>query len=107
MVKVKLDKERHLRLTLRGMLKFEEATGIHLFKDFKKTMTELTLEQTTVLGWACLIHEDKDLTFDEFQDFVDLSNINKLSDAVQQCIIESLAEKKSKDSAIPLAGKSH
>ena len=100
MITVKLDKERHLRLTLRGMLEFENITGMNIFKglDLKK----MALKDTTALLWACLIHEDKELTYDIFIDMIDLSNITKIAEAVTECINESLP----KESAGPLAGKS-
>jgi len=101
MVTVQLDKERHLRLTLRGMLAFEEKTGINLFQGFD--ISKLSLHQTTVLIWACLIHEDKKLTFDNFIDIIDLTNINKIADAVAKCIVESVP---GKEGDTPLAEKS-
>lgn len=101
MVTVKLDKERNLRLTLRGMLEFEKLTGGNLFKGFD--MKKMTLKERTALLWACLIHEDKELKYDDFIDMVDLGNINMLADAVAQCINESLPD--IKERASPLAGK--
>lgn len=94
MVTVQLDKERHLRLTLRGMLEFETRTGGNLFKGFD--MKKMTLKERTALLYVCLIHEDKELTFDNFLDIVDLSNINMLADAVGECINESLPDIKEK-----------
>lgn len=94
MVTVQLDKERHLRLTLRGMLEFEKVTGGSLFKGFD--MKKMTLRETVALLWACLIHEDKELKFDDFIDMVDLSNMNMLVDAVAECINESLPDIKEK-----------
>jgi len=101
MVTVKLDKERHLRLTLRGMLEFEKLTGGNLFKGFD--MKKMTLKERTTLLYVCLIHEDKELTYDNFLDIVDLGNLKKLSNAVGECIIESLPD--IKESASPLAKK--
>ncbi len=94
MVTVKLDKERHLRLTLRGMLKFEELTGGNLFKGFD--MAKMTFKERTTLLYVCLIHEDKELTFDNFIDIVDLDNIEMLADALVKCINESLPDIKGK-----------
>lgn len=102
MITVKLDKERHLRLTLRGMLEFENITGISIFKGFD--LKKMALKETTALLWACLIHEDKELTYDIFIDMIDLSNITQLTGAVTECINESLPD--AKESAGPLAAKS-
>ena len=101
MVTIKLDKERHLRLTLRGMLEFEKATGVNIFKGFD--MSKITLEQTYRLSWACLIHEDKSLTFDKFMDIIDLKNMNKMAEAVVKCITESLPDKEDNKNTDPLA----
>ena len=101
MVTVQLDKERHLRLTLRGMIEFEKLTGGSLFKGFD--MKTMTLKERTALLWACLIHEDKELQYDDFIDMVDLGNINMLADAVAECITQSLPD--IKESASPLAKK--
>jgi hypothetical protein len=100
MITINLDKERHLRLTLKGMLTYEKLTGKNLFKDFDTK--QFTMEQTSALIYACLIHED-DLSYEEFLKLVDLSNIAMLSEAVSQCILESLPES---EESRPLAGKS-
>lgn len=101
MVTVQLDKERHLRLTLRGMLEFEVRTGGNLFRGFD--MAKMTLRDRTVLLYVCLIDEDKELKYDDFIDMVDLSNINMLADAVAECINESLPDIKEKQR--PLVNK--
>jgi len=101
MVTVKLDKERHLKLTLRGMLAFEDKVGVNLFRGFD--LKEMTLRQKAILLWACLIDEDRELTFEAFIDMVDRSNLNALTDAVGECIIQSIPD--AKESADPLAVK--
>lgn len=90
-VKIALDKERSLKLTLNAMVKFEEATGKSLLKEadlFKMTATDLR-----ALLWACLLHEDKALTLDQVGDMIDISNINivakKLGDAWTAALPES------------------
>lgn len=90
LVTIKLDKERHLRLTLKGMLEFEKITGKNLLKGFD--LKELTLEDTAALIWACLIHEDKELTYDDVLCMVDLSNLVIATDAVSMCLEQSLPE---------------
>lgn len=102
MITIKLDKERHLRLTLRGMLAFEDLVGVNLFKGFD--LKKMTLRQKSILLWACLIDEDRELTFEAFIDMVDLANINALSDAVAECIIQSIPDIK-KRTVDPLVSK--
>jgi len=94
LVTVKLDKERHLKLALRGMVAFEELTGKNLLNgvDF----TQMTMQEVAGLMWACLLHEDKELTFDVFLDIVNLNDIPTLSDAVARCVTESFPESKGK-----------
>ena len=100
MVSVTLDRERHLKLTLRGMLAYEEQTGISLLDGFN--LKGMTMKNFTTLAWACLVHEDKELTYDAFVDTLDFADIPKLTEAVSQCIIESFPDKEEK---APLAGK--
>lgn len=90
LVKVTLDKERHLRLTLKGMLEFEKLTGRNLIKGFR--LQDLTLKDSAALLWACLLHEDKELTFDDVVSMVDFSNLILVMDAVTKCLEISLPE---------------
>lgn len=92
LVKITLDKERLLRLTLKGMLEFEKLTKRNLLKGFDPK--KLSLEDTAALIWACLIHEDKDLTYDDVLCMVDLSNLVAVTDAVSICLERSLPEGK-------------
>jgi len=93
-VTIKLDKERTLRLTLKGMLEFEELTGKNLFKGFK--LTDLGLKDSAALIWACLAHEDKDLTYDKVLCMVDINNIGEVMDALTKCLTQCLPESKDK-----------
>ena len=90
LVKVTLDKERHLRLTLKGMLEFGRITGKNLLKGFR--IQDLTLEDTAAMTFACLLHEDEELTYDKVLLMVDISNLTEVMDAVKQCLIQSLPE---------------
>jgi len=93
MVTIKLDKERTLKLTMRGMLTFEEKTGKNLFKGFN--VQKMTFKEITTLLWVCLIHEDKTLTYDMFVDMVGMSRVRELSEKCMECITESLEENES------------
>ena len=88
LVKVKLDKERHLRLPLKGMLEFEKLTGRNLLKGFD--LDDLSLEDSAALIWACLIHEDRELKYDDVLYMVDLSNIVGVMNAVSTCLEQAL-----------------
>ena len=89
-VTIMLDKERSLRLTLKGMLEFEKITGKNLLKGFN--LKDLSMSDSAALMFACLVHEDKELTYDDVLCMVDVGNISKVSDAVSKCINQSLAE---------------
>ena len=93
MVTIKLDKERTLKLTMRGMLTFEEKTGKNLFKGFN--VQKMSFKEITTLLWVCLIHEDKELTYDMFVDMVGMSRVRELSEKCMECITESLEESES------------
>lgn len=102
LVTFKFDKERHLRLTLKGMLEFERITGRNLLKGFK--IGDLTLNDTAALLWASLIHEDKELTLDDVLDMVDFSMFMPVMAALKESMLGSLPEAKAGER--PLARKS-
>lgn len=102
LVKITLDKERHLRLALKGMLAFEKLTGRNLLKGFN--LKDLTMEDFAALAFACLIHEDKDLTYDDVLILIDASNLPVIIEAVDKCIEQSFPEVVK--SGHPLARKS-
>jgi len=98
MVTIQLDKERHLKLTLKGMLEFQNITGKNLLQGFK--MAELSLNEIGALLYACLIHEDKELKYDDVLLMVDLGNLTAATKAVADCMTESMPEARE---AVPLA----
>lgn len=79
---VELDKVRNFRYGMKAISLIE--------KKFKKPiskidMDNLTMEETAVMIWAGLVHEDRDLTPDKVMDLVDeYSNI--------QAVIETIGE---------------
>lgn len=85
-----LDKKRTLRLTLKGMLAFEEITGKNLLKNLN--IKDFSLKDSAALIWACLIDEDPDLTFEACKDMIDFSNIIPVMTAVNKCIVQSMTE---------------
>ncbi len=87
MVTIKLDKVRKLKFAMRGMLAFEEKTGIDVFKGFD--MAAMSSKDKLTLLWACLLHEDHELDFDYMTDFIDLNNIGPVIKAVAECILAS------------------
>ena len=72
-VAIKLDKERHLRLTLNGMVKFRQTTGKDLLKGFD--MDDMSADDIRALLWACLIWEDENLSLDDVGNMIDMRNL--------------------------------
>ena len=101
-ITITLDKERHPRLTLRGMIEFEKLTGKSLVGGFKAD--ELPLADVSAFMWACLIHEDKELTYDAFLDMVDISNMPLVIETIGKCINQSLPKETDEEKKLPLAG---
>ena len=94
MVTVQLDKERHLRLSLEGMLRYEEETGKSMLEgiDFKK----MSDRERMALMWACLVHEDENLTFKDFRKMLDIGMVARLTKAVTACINEAFPDQEDK-----------
>lgn len=97
-ITIKLDKERHIRLTLKGMLEFEKLTGKNLLKGFN--LKDLTLEDMAALMWACLIHEDKELTYDDVLCMIDSNNFNMVTEAITAYIVQLAPEIVEEDKAL-------
>jgi len=101
LVTITLDKERRLRLTLKGMIEFKKQTGKDLLKGFD--LSDMSIEDVSALAWACMLHEDKDLAYDDVLCLLDVTNLTPVINAVVQCINQSLPEAKVSES--PLVGK--
>jgi len=61
-VKIKLDRERHLRFTLKALLEVEEHFGVPYHS---LNPQEWKLQDVLFLLWVGLKHEDESLTFDD------------------------------------------
>lgn len=85
-VTIMLDRERTLRLTMRGLFAFKKATGKDLIKGIGKE--EFTAEDSMALLWACLIHEDRELTLEQVENIVDLSNLSVVQNAITEYMTE-------------------
>jgi len=73
-IEIELDKKRQLKITLAGMIqaerKLKQLRGDPMLSLWLLPMEELnaggfSVETTMALLWAGLVHQDKDLTFDE------------------------------------------
>ena len=102
-VTIMLDKERSLRLTLKGMLEYQRLTGKNLLLGFK--IDPNSMEQCSALAYACLLHEDKELTYDDVTILIDIDNFADVLVAVTKCLSMSVDMLKEKKKNIPLAEK--
>lgn len=65
MITIKLDKERRLLRTMRGMKLFEEKTGKSMLRGFD--VNTLTVDDLIAILWSMLIHEDRNLTLEQVE----------------------------------------
>jgi hypothetical protein len=84
-MKITLDRERNLKLNMNSMRYFEEITGDSLFKigeNFSATHLQ-------ALVYACLRHEDKELTLEQVGDMIDMDNMQEVSEAIGEMMNNS------------------
>jgi len=90
-VPIKLDRERKLRLDLNAMALIEERTGKNVFKaEFWQGITAADLR---ICLWACLVHEDSELTPEQVGAMIHPGNINEVSQALLKTVSASLPER--------------
>ncbi|MDD5082601.1 MAG: hypothetical protein PHU08_04435 [Dehalococcoidales bacterium] len=98
-----LDKERHLRLTLKGMIEFKKLTGKDLLQGFN--LAEYSVEEIAALMWACLIWEDKSLKLEDAQELAGVWNLKEVYTSVVKCLTAAFPDQKErKEEERPLAG---
>ncbi len=86
---VMLDKERHLRFTMRAVIDLSEKHGADLDKCLESLVREgapihETLKNLSLILWAGLVHEDPELTPEKLTDIVDFGMLAALVPIVQQ-----------------------
>ena len=82
LIKVKLDKVRHLRLDLNAMVAYERVSG----KNIGNFSDNASAETILYLLWACLLHEDKELTTEAVGAMVHGGNIGEISEALTKAL---------------------
>ena len=93
-VSIKLDKVRYLRLDLNAMCSFEELTGKSMLQGFDfNTMGVIELR---ALLWACLIHEDEELTLKQVGAFMGSWNMNEISASVAKVFPNAMPDSEGK-----------
>lgn len=80
-VEIELDKIRHLRFDMNAWYDIEEKTGIDLRST---TVAKLKVGHLRAVVWACLRHEDPDLTLEVVGSLIDLGNLDYVSERLNQ-----------------------
>jgi hypothetical protein len=86
-ITVDLDKPRKMRLTMRGMIEFEQITGKKI-ADLGETEN---IETYLKLFWIMLKNEDPELTFDHTLDLIDeyTGGIEELMTVISEAALAS------------------
>ena len=85
------------------MKAFEETTGKNLLK--LKKVDDLNATEVGILFWACLLHDDRELTQDQAFDLIDEhANIAEIALLINQAKENAMPEGDKKEKA-PLARK--
>ena len=77
---VKLDKERHAKVTRKALSMFQEKTGKDILN--LKEGEALDLADVEKLLWLCLLKEDPALTLEQVQDEVELHQLKQFTNYI-------------------------
>ena len=97
---IKLDKERHIKLTFRGIRTFQELTGVDITKG---NLEDLTPKEMLALVWVCLMWEDETLKIESIEELIKSVSNEELAEKLMEDILNSMPEVKPE--TIPLAVK--
>lgn len=97
-VTITLDKKRHLLLNINAMVAFEDATGKNMLQG--ANLDNFSAKDFRALLWACLIHEDRDLTLENVGAMIDTSNMTEVVGKLTEAWNLAMPEAKEAD---PLA----
>lgn len=88
---IKLDKERHLKLTIRGITEFNQITGVDILNT---DLQDLSPKEMMVLIWACLSWEDKELKLESIPALIEPIEATELARLLLEGILNSMPEVK-------------
>jgi hypothetical protein len=96
-VEIELDKVRHLRMDFNALAQAEEVTG----KSFLNGIAwqGMTVKDYRALIWACLLHEDPELTLEAVGSMVHVGNV----EYVTGCLAKLWEKSTPKEEGRPLA----
>jgi len=109
-VMIMLDRERHAKLTMAGIMFLGEqydGDAINAFNAFdeinkkieggKSELERLSNKAIKVIinfVYACLMHEDRNLTVDAVANMIDLNNMREVFTAITHCMTNSMPDSK-------------
>jgi hypothetical protein len=85
-------KLRHLRLDLNAMAEFEGATGQSLFGANIVQIQKMGAKGLRALIWACLLHENKELTIEEVGGWIKLDNLADIAEQINKAFEAAVPE---------------
>jgi len=90
-ITLKDGKVRQLRYEWPSLCRLKREHGISAF-DVGREQLLGHVDPTKITGliWAGLIHENKDLTMDEVENLVDITNVMSLMETVGEALLEAL-----------------
>lgn len=98
---IEMDKMRNLRYGMKGISNIEKRFGKPITKI---DLDSLTMEETAVIIWGGLVHEDKELTIDKVMDIIDeKGNLTEVLQAMSKAMEESFGV--SNKEVMPKKGK--
>uniref|UniRef100_A0A6M3JYZ1 Uncharacterized protein n=1 Tax=viral metagenome TaxID=1070528 RepID=A0A6M3JYZ1_9ZZZZ len=105
-VKIILDKERYLFFDLNAMVAFEEQTGINILNPAvqQQLALDMTPKQLRAFLWACLLHEDSELTLEQVGSWLHGGNADTITKSINEAVTAASPEAKGgKEKKVPLA----
>jgi len=88
---IKLDKERHLKVTLGGMKRFQEVTGKSLLRGF--SLDKMGETEIVAFVWACLVWEDRTLSLEDVGFMVEFDQLDEIWDKLAS-LLRAYTDKK-------------
>ena len=105
-VEIALDKPRRLLLDFNAMSKFEDVTGKSFF-EWTQNMSRMTAKEFRAFLWACLAHEDSELTVEQVGGMINAGNLLCIQEALAKVQTDNSPEpepKKDGEASFPLEG---
>lgn len=105
-VRVELDRERHMRLTFSGIEYLIEKYGdlqkaFDAMQAIQGGITKDGIASIIDFSYACLMHEDRNLTRQDLADMLDIAMVAPLAEAIAKAVTASMPESKGGEQTPP------